>query len=70
MKEHYTKNIKMNKLQLDSDDIDAIYPLEYITIAANSGDAEAAKELKQRLIDRANYKTTQVIKQQSNARLK
>ena len=49
----------MNNLQLDSDDIDAVYPLEYITIAAESGDAEAVKELKQRLIDRANYKTKQ-----------
>lgn len=49
----------MNKSQLDSDDIDVIYPLEYITAAASSGDAEATKELKQRLIDRANYKAKQ-----------
>ena len=49
----------MNKLQLDSDDIDVIYPLEYITAAAKSGDTEAQKELKQRLIDRASYKKKQ-----------
>lgn len=49
----------MKKVQLDSDDIDAIYPLEYITAAAKSGDSEAQKELEQRLIDRANYKKKQ-----------
>ena len=59
----------MNNLQLDSDDIDAVYPLEYITIAAESGDAEAVKELKQRLIDRANYKAKQKINQQLKAEL-
>lgn len=59
----------MNNLQLDSDDIDAVYPLEYITIAAESGDAEAVKELKQRLIDRANYKTKQKMNQQLKTEL-
>ena len=59
----------MNNLQLDSDNIDAVYPLEYITIAAKSGDAEAAKELKQRLIDRANYKTKQKMNQQLKTEL-
>ena len=59
----------MNNLQLDSDDIDAVYPLEYITIAAESGDAEAVRELKQRLIDRANYKTKQEMNQQLKTEL-
>lgn len=59
----------MNNLQLDSDDIDAVYPLEYITIAAESGDAEAVRELKQRLIDRANYKTKQKMNQQLKTEL-
>ena len=59
----------MNNLQLDSDNIDAVYPLEYITIAAKSGDAEAVKELKQRLIDRANYKTKQKMNQQLKTEL-
>ena len=59
----------MNNLQLDSDDIDTVYPLEYITIAAESGDAEAVRELKQRLIDRANYKTKQEMNQQLKTEL-
>ena len=59
----------MNNLQLDSDDIDAVYPLEYITIAAESGDAGAVRELKQRLIDRANYKTKQKMNQQLKTEL-
>ena len=59
----------MNNLQLDSDNIDAVYPLKYITIAAESGDAEAVRELKQRLIDRANYKTKQKMNQQLKTEL-
>ena len=59
----------MNNLQLDSNDIDAVYPLEYITIAAESGDAEAVRELKQRLIDRANYKAKQKMNQQLKTEL-
>jgi hypothetical protein len=60
----------MNKLQLDSDNIDIIYPLEYITAAAESGDVDAKKELAQRLIDRAKYKAKQATNKQSNAKFK
>jgi hypothetical protein len=48
----------MDTPKLDSNDIDEIYPLLYVTAAAKKGDLVAKKELAQRLIDREKFKAS------------